>query len=108
MYLHLRRPGIVGEGIDHGLQCFYLLDDGAGGPIHGHLFRMCEGTHAFLSDTLCRQLDRGKRIFDLMRESSCDLAPGGVTLGLHQGGDIIEYDDITTLSSSDPGQHRAA
>ncbi len=50
-----------------------------------------------MTQAFCRELDGGQWIFDLMGQTSRHLPPGGIALGLNQGGHVVEHDDVFSL-----------
>jgi len=52
------------------------------------------GVQITLAKSLCRQLDRGERVFDLMGDTAGHFLPGGKPLRFFQVGQVVEHDDI--------------
>src|SRR5258705_3251105 len=49
---------------------------------------------------LCRQLDRGQGVFDLVGDAAGDICPRRLALGRDQFGDVVEgYDESTDIAA---------
>ena len=73
------------------------MHDGSGAAVKGFLQLTGDVVRKLQFDPLSRELNRGQRVLNLMRESSRDLAPGCVALRLNEIGYIIENDDVIVL-----------
>jgi len=73
---------------EHGVLVDHLAEEPAAEPLGG-------------------QLDGRERVLDLVGQAACHLAPGGVPLGLHEGGDVVEHDDEAAGHVPGAGQSRA-
>src|SRR4029079_14774752 len=81
------------ELVHHAADIGDLADDGVGALIED-LAILGDGVAIFAADALGRELDRGKRILDLMGDAPRDIGPGARALGADEFGDVVEGDDI--------------
>ena len=79
----------AGELVDEALHRLDLGDHGGGGLEEDRL-AVGGAVEQLLAGPLDRELDRGQRVLDLVRDAPRRLAPGGDALGLHQLGQVLD------------------
>ena len=106
--LQARRAGVFAEGVHHFLHRLHLLNDGVGAALQHPALFFVELLEIFVADALGGELDRRQRILDLVSQAAGDLGPGGVALGPHQVGDVVEHDDVAAPQADRVRQRTAA
>ena len=89
-----RHAGEGRELIDHAADIADMADDGIGAGGEGFAIRD-DILEIFPFQALGRELDRGQRILDLMRDAARDIGPGRFALRRLQIGYVVERDHIT-------------
>jgi hypothetical protein len=105
--MHVRRPRIFAEGIDHLLHRIHLGDDGVGGAFEYLRILRIHAAEKFALHALGGQLDRRQRILDFVRQAARDLAPGRIPLRLQQGRNVVEYQHHARRAAEVVRQRRA-
>ncbi len=86
--------GIIAEGVYHFFHRLHLLHDRVRRPVEDLGFLFGHRMQVLAPQPLGRELDRRQWILDFVSESARDLAPRRIALGLKQGRDVIEDDDV--------------
>ena len=89
--VHVRRPRVFAEGVDHLLHRIHLRDDGVRRALEHLRILRVHAAQELAPHALGRQLNRRERVLDLVREAARHLAPGRVALRLQQGRDVVEH-----------------
>ena len=97
----LRHAGKIGKFINHAADIIDLTPDD--GQILAELLAFCLVLRpVFTPQPVRRQLDRGKRILDLMRDATGHIRPCRLALRGQQVGHILERDDIADYTPINP------
>ena len=84
------------ELVDHALDVVDLPDDRVGALVeHGRI--VSDALAVLAAQPFGRELDRGQRILDLVRDAPRDVGPGRSALRRHQLGDVVERHHVAVL-----------
>ena len=100
LWTHFRRrhPGEAWKLVNHTTDVWYLTNDRIGTGLE-HFLVVANLLEVTPLKPFSRKLDRGKRVFDLMGDATCNIGPGSHSLGSLQLSDIIKCDDIAENST---------
>ncbi len=87
------------ELVHHAADIVHLANDSIGALLE-HRLVLDNQLAEFAPDALSGKLDRGQRVFDLMRNAARDVTPGRGALRGDQFSNIIEGDDVAVARTT--------